>query len=201
VLTFALSDNKWLEDAVPEVTPPSVVTLRRHNLFPYLLGSLFTAALALSLLMLPISPPLIFAVGAIAVAVLILCYLDGPAAYVRVSGSNVVVANVFGVHSIPRAAVERIGGYANLGVDLFLVGGREVSVTAFEPSLNPWGRSRGEYARLGRGLERALESVPPHGTDSGYRWRPRYSSIVLTAGALGLLAVARFWAAPLVTIT
>jgi hypothetical protein len=197
MLTFAPTNDTWLEDFVPELTSPSVVTLRRHNLFPYLLGPLFTAALALSLLVLPISVPLIFAVGAMAVSVLVLCYLDGPAAYVRVSGSGVVVANVFGVHRIPRAAIERVGGYANLGVDLFLVGGKEVPVTAFEPSLNPWGRSRGEYARLGRGLERALESVPPQGADIRYRWRPRYSSIVLSVAALGLLAVAYFWAAPL----
>jgi hypothetical protein len=180
------------------VLPGDRVTLRRHNLFPYVVGPLFTVALALSLLVLPISVPLVFAGATMAIAVLVMCYLDGPAAYVRVSGSGVVVANVFGVHWVPRASIDRVGGYENLGVDLFLIGGKQVSVTAFEPSFNPWGRSRREYVRLGRELERALESVPPQRADGRpYRWRPRYSSIVLTVGALALLAVAYFWAAPL----
>lgn len=179
---------------------PRMVTLRRHNLLPYVVASLFTAALALSLPFLPISFPLILAGAAMAIGMLVLCYLDGPAAFIRVTACHVVVANVFGVHRVPRRSVERVGGYENLGVDLFLRDGRKVSVTAFEPSLSPWGRSRREYVRLGRRLERALESVPADEFDDRpYRWRPRYSSVLLTVGALALLAVAYFWPEPLVT--
>jgi hypothetical protein len=172
------------------------VTLRRHNLFPYILCPSFLLALGLvAVLNQPLTTGVAAALAAAGLSMVILCYLDGPAAYVRVTGTLVVVVNVFGIHRVPREMVDRVGGYENLGVDLYLRDGKKVPISAFEPSLNPWGRSRSTYVRLGRRLDRALGQVSAEGMGgAAYRWRPRYTSIIIASIAIIVLVIAYFWA-------
>lgn len=181
-----------------ELPTKARITIRRHDAFLYTvtIGAVvaFGAAIAS---MWPLSTGATSAGVAMILALLAFAYLDGPVAYVRVTRSRVTVANVFGVHHIPRHQVVGVGGYENLEVKLRLADDRRVPITAYEPSLNRWGGSRRSYVRHGRQLERAMEAVPmDHDNGGTYRWRPRYQSYLVSAAGIAVLAFAYFWGVP-----
>jgi hypothetical protein len=124
-------------------------------------------------------------------------YLHGPAVYVRVTEKEVVVANWVFTHRIPRTLVKGVGGYDRLGVDIMLVGGKEVGVGASQPILHAWG-SRRYYRGWGRQLELLFQEILPSSSKGSeeYERRLRYSSLAVASAMVGLLLLALLWTIP-----
>jgi hypothetical protein len=113
---------------------------------------------------------------------LVVCFLMGPAAYVKVDASEVVVANTLVCTRIPRDAIREVAGWDWLEVVVYTLDGRRIPVGALQSWLTA--KSARNYRRRARLLEQALEEVPAVAVGGVLRRQVRYCNFLLALVAL-----------------
>jgi len=173
------------------------MTLRRMELFPFVLSGILVVGFAVALVVnWPVPPVLIGAVGCVFAGVVAYAYLDGPAVSLTVAPDLVVVTNTFVRYEVPRHLIRNVDELDRLALRLDL-GNRRIPVRVWEPALvPPTYRSRRAQAARTDAIHRLFDAVPAGaGGGAGTRTeavsrRMRASSVAIAAAPVtGLLVV------------
>lgn len=169
------------------VSRPEAVTIRRYDPAPISVGILFAAGLA-AIWFVGLAELPGLAGGSAVAGFLILCYLMGPSAHVRVGASAVVVANTFVRTRIPREAIREVAGWDWEEVVIYLLDGRRIPVSALQSWLIT--RSPRGHRKRAKMLERALGAVPAVAAGGTLQRRVRYANTLLALVGLTAVGVA-----------
>jgi hypothetical protein len=119
----------------PTVTS-APVTIRRMDALPFVLtGILVVGSIAAPLYNhdLPFEGTALF--YSVALAIVVMAYVDGPAAYVAVRPGRVVVGNWLRRYTVPRARIADVGTLEYLNLYLVLDDGERIRLRVFDPAI------------------------------------------------------------------
>jgi hypothetical protein len=131
----------------------------------------------------------------ILVAAVALLYLNGPAAYVRVSETHVVVANPIFRYVVPRSLVDGVQGRIKLNIQLRVNGHPPIPVSALMPGLaGRHSMSTASFERRLGSLVALLNETPAIPADGTVQRRYRFVHILLMAGSTAVVAASLVYA-------
>ena len=121
----------------------------------------------------------------------LLMYLAGPAAFVAVTRTHVVVANPLVKYSVPRSLVDGVGGIVRLSIELRVSGHSPVPIAALIPGVGgPHRLTLAGYRRRFNRIAALLDDTPATLMVGTVVRRYRYVHLVLLAvDVLALVAM------------
>jgi membrane protein CcdC involved in cytochrome C biogenesis len=138
------------------------VKIRRMDALPFILiGILVVGSVGAPLYNhdLPVEGTALF--YAVALAIAVMAYVDGPAAYLAVGPSHVVIGNWIWRYVVPRSRITDVGSLEYLNLYLLLDDGRKIRLRVFDPAVvASTSRSPRHGARRARAITEAITNSP-----------------------------------------
>ncbi|WP_431931022.1 hypothetical protein [Micromonospora sp. RP3T] len=121
---------------------------------------------------------------------IVLFYLAGPAAYIAVTKTHVVVANPMVRYDVPRAIVDGVQGHSRINIELRVLGHSPISIRALIPGVGGGHRlTVAQYERRLRAVLELMEETPMVATTGPVvrKWRQGHVLLVV-ACLIGITA-------------
>ncbi|QGN50131.1 hypothetical protein ACN26Y_00360 [Micromonospora sp. WMMD558] len=121
-----------------------------------------------------------------------LFYLAGPAAYIAVTKTHVVVANPMVRYDVPRSLVDGVQGHSRLNIELRVLGHSPIDMSALIPGVGGGHTlSVAEYERRLRAILRLMEETPMVTTAGSVArsWRPVHVALLVLCLACMIASV------------
>ncbi|WP_433281847.1 hypothetical protein [Micromonospora sp. CA-244673] len=162
------------------------VTIRRSDKLPFVFMAMLTGAACYAAIAAPLTLKL--ATVPILLTMDFVAFLGGPAAYLTITPTHVIVANPLVRHAVPRSLTDGIQSWTRPNIELRIHGQSPISLRAVVPGLaGPSPVTVAEHERRMRRVLEALDSVPAsNGVQEQVRSQRRLAHFV----ALGVLVVA-----------
>ncbi|MCZ7439598.1 hypothetical protein O7598_24555 [Micromonospora sp. WMMC241] len=121
---------------------------------------------------------------------IVLFHLGGPAAYIAVTETHVVVANPMVRYDVPRSIIDGVQGHSRLNIELRVLEHSPIDVSALIPGVGGGHRlTVAQYERRLRAILELMEETPMVATIGPVvrRWRPGHVLLVV-ACLVGMIA-------------
>ncbi|MEV0006492.1 hypothetical protein AB0H28_30040 [Micromonospora sp. NPDC050980] len=165
--------------------------IRRLDKLPFVFMAMLAVAGAWSLTAVT-DENLRVVVGSIPVlaTMIVLFYLAGPAAYIAVTKTHVVVANPMVRYDVPRTIVDGVQGNSRLNIELRVLGHSPIDISALIPGVGGGHRlTVAQYERRLRAILELMEETPMVATTGPVvrKWRQGHVLLVV-ACLMGIIA-------------
>lgn len=163
--------------------------IRRNDKLPLLLMLMFAATGVWLLTAAKIGMIMVFLPAVASVAVI--AYLGGPAAFVAVTQTHVVVGNPLVEYTVPRSLVDGVQGYARLNIELHVSGHAPIELRALIPGLAaPQSLSAARYEKRFRAILDLMNQTPAAPTTGTIERRYRLVHVLLLVTCVGTFVTA-----------